>query len=257
MKWENISYPFGHASGISKEERKLRENLFYSFANFFGFNKMANYCEVGSFERLLYGEKSYNNTKNLSHGYNPEKLPEKDHAYLFKINKTKKIVLVNQPYQFNIDILEKWCNERDLIYVIYDKKYSFYYPNGTEMVLIMSSDTYCDFTRDIPTFPKNDFGYDAARAIRLISLDKVEEKSRKVNTCPEPNSNGWIVPYIVHTNYIVDERLKNKYIKILITYETLAGKRYVEKVLCNHGRVEKKFKGEIVAWQPLPKPYKG
>lgn len=248
MKWENISYPFGHASGISKEERKLRENLFYSFIDFFGFNKMANYCEVGCFERLLHGERTYNNT--IFRKEIVDKLPEKDHAILFKINKTKKIVLVNQPYQFNADILEDWCNERDLVYVVYDKKSSFYYPNGTEMILIMSSDTYCDFTRDILDFPRNDFDN------KTISFAKIEEINREINTCSKPNSDGWIVPYIIHDNYIVDVRLKNEYVKILITYETLTGKRYVEKVLCNHGRVEKKFKGEIVAWQPLPKPYK-
>ena len=69
-------------------------------------------------------------------------MPEHDHGLLFKKSGTSQIVYVNQPYSFDRTKLEEWCNERSLIYVICDKKYSFYYPDNTEMVLVMSNDTY-------------------------------------------------------------------------------------------------------------------
>lgn len=89
----------------------------------------------------------------------------------------------------------------------------------------------------------------------LISLDKVVSNGRKMDLCPQANKNGWIVPCIAHQNYIVDERLKNKYINILVTYETLQERRYVKQVLCKHGRIEKMVNGKIIAWMPLPEPY--
>ena len=77
------------------------------------------------------------------HGWKePEDVPEHDHSLLFKKSGTSRIVYVNQPYGFDRVQLEEWCNERNLIYVICDKKYSFYYPDNTDMVLVMSNDTY-------------------------------------------------------------------------------------------------------------------
>lgn len=81
-----------------------------------------------------------------------DKIPDDDHGRLFKKQGTKQIVYVNQPYGFNKEKLEQWCNERELIYVICDKKHSFYYPDNTDMVLVMSNDTYIDFL-NLPGFP--------------------------------------------------------------------------------------------------------
>ena len=61
----------------------------------------------------------------------------------------------------------------------------------------------------------------------------------------------------IHTNFIPDAALRNVNTNILITYETMCGRRYVTKVQCEYGRVRNKFKGEIVAWCELPQPYKG
>ena len=70
---------------------------------------------------------------------------------------------------------------------------------------------------------------------------------------PEPKwipcreSNGNIHPY----SELLHERKD-----ILVTYKTRTGRRYVKQVLCNHGRVEKILLGDIVAWLPLPTPYR-
>lgn len=73
---------------------------------------------------------------------------------------------------------------------------------------------------------------------------------------PIPDEDGWIASCVVHDNYIADKRLKNICENILITCETMNRKRYVKKVLCDHGRVCKAV-GKIIAWMPLPEPYKG
>lgn len=70
---------------------------------------------------------------------------------------------------------------------------------------------------------------------------------------PEPKwipcreSNGNIHPY---------SELLHESKGILVTYKTRTGRRYVKQVLCNHGRVEKILLGDIVAWLPLPTPYR-
>ena len=66
----------------------------------------------------------------------------------------------------------------------------------------------------------------------------------------------WIIANYVNDNYIPDVRLKNVHAIILVTYETLKGRRYVKQVLCSSGRIDKKLNGKVVAWMPLPEPYK-
>ena len=71
------------------------------------------------------------------------------------------------------------------------------------------------------------------------------------------NDAEWIRANVVNQNYIVSDKLNDKQTEILITYETLKKRRYVKQVLCNHGRVDKKINGEILAWTLLPEPYNG
>ena len=42
----------------------------------------------------------------------------------------------------------------------------------------------------------------------------------------------------------------------LVTYETPKGRRYVAKTNIKNGRVQSKVPGTIIAWMPLPEPYK-
>jgi len=148
MNWEKIAYPWKGLK-IPDSEIDSRMKLFDDFVTYFGFDRMARAESVGSYERLLYGKRSYNNVKDSRfylHGWKePEDVPEHDHGLLFKKNRTSQIVYVNQPYEFDRIQLEEWCNERNMIYVTCDKKDSFYYPDNTEMVLIMSNDTYIEY----------------------------------------------------------------------------------------------------------------
>ena len=151
MKWKKIKYPYYFSADLPDNGK----GLFNNFIDFFGFDRMTGplFDSVRDFGRFLQGNKSYNNVKVPGKEYRSwDKMPDCDHGRVFKIQGTKKIVYVNQPYQFNKKDLEQWCNERNLIYVICDKKYSFYYPGNTEMILIMSNETYIDFL-EIPGFP--------------------------------------------------------------------------------------------------------
>lgn len=67
----------------------------------------------------------------------------------------------------------------------------------------------------------------------------------------------WIVSRVTGSNYICHDALKSSRNIILATYETAHKRRYVKQVECLYGRVMKKVGGEIIAWMPLPKPYKG
>lgn len=57
--------------------------------------------------------------------------------------------------------------------------------------------------------------------------------------------------------FLNDPRLTACRSFILVTYKTPQGRRYVKQVECLYGRVSKKLNGEIIAWMPLPEPYRG
>ena len=56
--------------------------------------------------------------------------------------------------------------------------------------------------------------------------------------------------------YIDDDELKQCVKNILVTYETPTGQRKVRSIFCDHGRCGKIVNGKVVAWMPLPEPYR-
>lgn len=65
----------------------------------------------------------------------------------------------------------------------------------------------------------------------------------------------WI-PCKLKNQYYIPELNGCKDKPYLVTYETATGKRYVTKTNIHNGRVQRK-ENRIVAWMPLPEPYKG
>lgn len=150
MRWKIIDFPYGGNCDVSLKER---QRLFNEFVTFFGLDRISMPEMVGSYKRLLYGERTYNNTKlGYDHCVRQEYPPRSDHARLYKQQGTNRIIHVDQPYEFNKEELEEWCNERELIYVVCGKEKSFYYPGCTHLILIMSNDTYIELC-NIPGFP--------------------------------------------------------------------------------------------------------
>ena len=172
-------FPWDWMRKWNRTEWERRTKLFDGFVAYFGFDRMAWAESVGSYERLLYGRHSYNNVANscyYPHGWKePENVPEHDHGLLFKKVRTSQIVYVNQPYSFDRAKLEEWCNERNLIYVICDKKYSFYYPDNTDMVLVMSNDTYIEYF-DLPDWPLR---WDVSTGDRMKSIIPIYGKAKE------------------------------------------------------------------------------
>jgi hypothetical protein len=66
----------------------------------------------------------------------------------------------------------------------------------------------------------------------------------------------WIEVQPNPSNYILDRSLADRVCMILVTYQNNTGLRYVAAANCNHGYVGKKIPGRIIAWMPMPKPYK-
>lgn len=155
MIWKEIEYPWCSIQECDECKIGGCMELFDAFVNFFEFDRIAIPGTVGDYGRLLQGKRTYNNVKceYATHFRKCDEVPACDHARLFKKQGTNRIVYVNQPYEFDQKELEHWCDKRDLIYVICDSKYSFYYPENTSMILIMSNDTYIDCL-DIPGFPR-------------------------------------------------------------------------------------------------------
>lgn len=56
--------------------------------------------------------------------------------------------------------------------------------------------------------------------------------------------------------YLLDGYLKDKKLWLLVTYETIGRRRVVGVTECDHGRIVAKLPGRVVAWMPMPKPYK-
>ena len=162
MKWEKIHFPWRwmkRNKHIAQEEYQKRVWLFEEVVEMFGFDTMAYHDgSVQSFERFLNGKRSYNNVANSIYyprGWRkPDMVPDRDHPIIFKTKGTNNIVYVTQPYEFNLKELDAWCNERNLIYIVCDNSWSFYYPDNTEMILIMSEDTYAYYIGEIQDFPR-------------------------------------------------------------------------------------------------------
>ena len=57
--------------------------------------------------------------------------------------------------------------------------------------------------------------------------------------------------------YILDNRLRDTSKMILVTYKTRTGRRFVKQVLSDYGFLHKKLPGVVVAWAPMPEPYRG
>ena len=144
MRWEPITgFMYEHIGGASKK-------LFDKFINMFGFDMYAWSSWPRDFKKFLYGDRSYNAGNKM------DSLPPfKDHAIAFKKKGTKQIIYVFHPYLYEvkeINALEQWCKERDLIYIICPSCNSFYYRNFTKMIFIMSPTTYVELLR-IDKFP--------------------------------------------------------------------------------------------------------
>lgn len=109
-------------------------------------------------------------------------------------------------------------------------------------------------------YEKSGCAVDGIVRIFRQAADTIEALSTKLAADMERSEahygGGWIPAKIKNSNFICDDRLKDYYGTILITYETAKKKRYTSCVLCNYGHISKRSKGEVIAWQFKPEPYR-
>lgn len=136
MRWKSKinQYPYFLPSDCEDN----RVELYTHFLEDFEIKKVS-YCSSfeGYMGKFLNGDRSYNNTgKSIVF----DKPPYNDHAIICKSQKSP--IYVFHPYYINKEKLEDWCNKRDIIYCICDPHKSFYYPEHSYMVLLMSEQSY-------------------------------------------------------------------------------------------------------------------
>lgn len=119
---------------LPKDCTDNRVEMYEQFIKDFEIEAIGEIHNIGKMGRFLDGDRSYNNTgKEIIY----DEPPYGDHAKIFR-NKAGCPLYVYHPYDINLDELEKWCNERDIIYCFCDVDQSFYYPGSSYMVVLMS-----------------------------------------------------------------------------------------------------------------------
>ena len=142
VKWERVRYPW---PWLCQPERIA---IFNEIVKSLNLDQMAWDCYmIKDFGKFLNGSQYY----NAGRGF--DSVPRSDHAVILRKKRTRHIIYINQPYGFDLEQLEEWCNVRELNYLICDKSWSFYYPGETEIIMIMSSDTYVHYVENMPDFP--------------------------------------------------------------------------------------------------------
>lgn len=131
MRWKRVSsagYPY-----YIPTPNDNRVELYQEFLKDFKITHIAEDWNIGKMGVFLDGGRSYNNTGKECILDNP---PFDDHARIFKGEFGRYYVF--HPYTINLDELERWCNERDIIYCFCGADKSFYYPGCSYMVIMMS-----------------------------------------------------------------------------------------------------------------------
>lgn len=150
MKWEKIRYPYTLKVNPGTPPSEYRLKIFYDFVQYFGFDAMTHGAWVVNHEKYFACDRSYNTGKGVCQGV---PFDFGDHGYTFWKKGTKLRIFVSHPYQFSIERLELWCNQRELHYIVCPKARSFYFPTVTDMILIMHGDLYLDCLERMQGFP--------------------------------------------------------------------------------------------------------
>lgn len=136
IQWEKCStagYPY-----YIPKCKDNRVDLYQEFLHDFKIERIANTHDIGKMGRFLDGDRTYNNTGKEIICDIP---PFNDHDRIFK-GEYGSLYYVFHPYSIDLDILEEWCNERDIIYCFCKPDKSFYYPEQSYMVILMSDLTW-------------------------------------------------------------------------------------------------------------------
>lgn len=133
------------------------EKEFRDFVAAFGFDRYARAPIINNAWKFLNCKKGANPVMSYSFFEEP---PYLEHSVAFHKTGTTRRMWIYHPYiprkpsctLFEVtEALESWCNVRDIVYVLCPPNESFYAPNWTHMVMLMSASTYTDCL-SIPAF---------------------------------------------------------------------------------------------------------
>ncbi|MCH5463490.1 hypothetical protein HC026_11975 [Lactobacillus sp. LC28-10] len=145
MNWTKIKLIYGQG----EQSQKMLD----SFVDQYGFNRCSPYYRVHHLDQLLNGERSYNRGRAVQTKLDRQNVI--DHGELFKVNGTKRVVLVSHNYQTYRRVREMfWCViDLGLRAVVFDSKASYYNQGETIMTLVMSKSTYQYYRKQIISNP--------------------------------------------------------------------------------------------------------
>lgn len=138
MKWHATNeYPFELSP--DDEDADLKKLCYQYFINRMGFDKWAYYNPVKNLSKLLHGDRGYN-AGRIPQSYDLSYYPWLDHALYFRSTRGGHTVLVTQPYPHNqSSVTTQGLDMTDLETIkMYDRAFSFYWPENTEIHFITS-----------------------------------------------------------------------------------------------------------------------
>ncbi|MCL0330646.1 hypothetical protein [Apilactobacillus xinyiensis] len=142
-------YKWSKIDGMLREAPKADEKLLKRFIEYFQVSEYRIYTPVHSLKKLLEGRSSYNSGKRFD-------IPDDfrtivDHGELYR-NKAKDIVLVGHNYDVPVSRLKQICSDLGLEFIVFGSEHSWYYPNHTSLILLMTPITKSHYLDSIKEF---------------------------------------------------------------------------------------------------------
>ena len=143
--WEPLE-KYALASGIKPQTRKKAKYNFAYLVKWFDIKDFRFVIPQDMHKFLNGGLASFG---KLEHRARLDRPPRLDHFTAFRTRDRNRIY-VYHPYSWtddNAGTLMSWCAKRDIIYLICPQSLSFYFPDCTQMIILMSKDTRKRFPR--------------------------------------------------------------------------------------------------------------
>lgn len=134
IEWKSIR--------LLRESGYSNKKLLTNFSQEYGFDRCAEYDRPHSLVRLLNNDRAYN--AGISYD-SPDSSQWLDHAQLFRDQQTGRTVVTGQNYGSYADTKAKIApviKSLSLRAVLFDRKESWFYPQQTMLVMVMTPTTY-------------------------------------------------------------------------------------------------------------------
>ena len=138
--WEPVK-KYEYSRGIKPRTLVKAKHNFAYFVKWFDIKGFRDVVPQNMHKFLNGGLASFG---KLEHRARLDRPPRLDHFTAFRTRDRNRIY-VYHPYSWtddNAGALMSWCAKRDVVYSICPKSLSFYFPDCTQMIILMSKDTH-------------------------------------------------------------------------------------------------------------------